>query len=171
MMRTRERSFIILLSVCVLQIVYYWPLMPEHMASHFDGAGNPNGWTSRRPFFCLYTGLTVMFIFIFIFRILPSLLSRFPDSLISVPNREYWLASERHQGAFSLITDRLLLFGNRTLIFFVAIFQLVFQANLKNMLRMSAEAMWCLVIIYVISTLVWTVNIIHRFKTIPKRKE
>ena len=169
MMRTRGRFFIILISVCVLQLVYYWPLMPERMASHFDGAGKPNGWTSRRAFFCLYTGLTVMFIFIF--RILPSLLRRFPDSLISVPNREYWLASERRQEAFSLISDRLLLFGNGTLIFFVAIVQLVFQANLKNMLRMSAEAMWCLVIIYVVFTLAWTVNIIHQFKTIPKRKE
>jgi hypothetical protein len=29
MMRTRERFFIILFSVCVLQLVYYWPLMQE----------------------------------------------------------------------------------------------------------------------------------------------
>jgi hypothetical protein len=115
-----------------------------------------------------YTGLTVMFIFIF--RILASLLRRFPDSLISVPNREYWLAFERHQGEFSLITDPLLLFGNGTLIFFVAIIQLVIQANLKNMLRMSAEATWYLVIIYVIFTLVWTVNIIHRLKTFPRER-
>lgn len=169
MMRNRERFFIILISVCILQFVYYWPLMPEPMASHFDGSGNPNGWSSRRAFFCLYAGLTVMVIFMF--RILPSLLRWFPDSLISLPNREYWLASERRQVAFSLITDRLLLFGNGTLIFFVTIAQLVFLANLKNMLRISADAMWCLVIIYVIFTLAWTINIIHRFKTIPKRKE
>jgi uncharacterized membrane protein len=168
MMRTRAHFFIILISVCVLQFVYYWPLMPEHMASHFDGAGNPNGWSSRRAFFCLYAGLTAMVILMF--RILPSLLRRFPDSLVSVPNREYWLAAERRQEAFSLITDRLLFFGNGTLIFFVAIVQSVFQANLKNMHRMSAEAMWRLVIIYIIFTLAWTVNIVHRFKIILKRK-
>jgi uncharacterized membrane protein len=145
MVRTRERNFIVLIGVCVLQIVYYWPLMPERMASHFDGTGNPNGWSSRGTFFCLHAGLTVMIIFIF--RILPSLLHRFPASLINVPNREYWLASERRQEAFTLITDRLLIFGNGTLFLFVAIVQLVFQANLKDMLRMSAETMWCLVII------------------------
>jgi hypothetical protein len=55
--------------------------------------------------------------------------------------------------------------------FFVAIVQLVFQANLKDMLRISEKTMWCLVIIYVVFTLPWTINIIHRFKTIPKRKE
>jgi len=169
MMRNRERFFIILISVCVLQIVYYWPLMPERMASHFDGSGNPNGWSSRRAFFCLYAGLTVMVIFMF--RILPSLLRLFPDSLISISNREYWLASERRQVTFSLITDLLLLFGNGTLIFFVAIVQLVFLANLKNIICISADAMWCLVIIYVIFTLAWTINIIHRFKKIPERKE
>jgi hypothetical protein len=56
-------------------------------------------------------------------------------------------------------------------LFFVATVQLVFQANLKDMLRISAETMWCLVIIYVVFTMAWMINIIHRFKTIPKRKE
>ena len=79
MVRTRERNFTILIGLCVLQIVYYWPLMSERMVSHFDGAGNPNGWSSRSTFFCLYAGLTVMIIFMF----------RFPASLISMPNREY----------------------------------------------------------------------------------
>ena len=139
------------------------------MASYFDGAENTNGWSSRSAFFCLYVGLTVMFIFMF--RILSSLFHRFHESLISVPNRKYWLKSERRQEAFSLITDRLLFLGNVTLIYFVAIVQLIFQANLKEMLRMSADAMWWLAIIYVVFTLAWTVNIIHRFKTIPKGKE
>ncbi|HET6365196.1 MAG TPA: hypothetical protein VFG02_09110, partial [Nitrospirota bacterium] len=74
-------------------------------------------------------------------------------------------------GALSLIANCLLLFVNGTLIFLIAMVQLVFQANLKDMLHMSAEAMWWLVTIYVVFTLAWTVNIIHRFKTIPKSKE
>jgi hypothetical protein len=147
-------------------------LLAAHAGTYglaFRRCGESNGWSSRGAFFCLYAGLTI--VIIFKFRILPSLLHQFPDLLINVPNREYWLASERRQEAFSLITDCLLLYGNGTLIFIVAIVQLVFQANLKDMLRMSAEAMWCLVIIYVVFTLVCTININHRFKTIPKRKE
>jgi hypothetical protein len=55
-------------------------------------------------------------------------------------------------------------------LFFVAIVQLVFQANFKDMLRISAETMWCLVITSVVFTLALTINMIHRFKTIPRDK-
>jgi hypothetical protein len=75
--------------------------------------------------FCLNAGLMVMSIFIF--RILPSLFHQFPDSLFSVPNREYWLASERRQEAVLLITDHLPLFGNGALIFFAVVAQLSFR--------------------------------------------
>jgi hypothetical protein len=55
--------------------------------------------------------------------------------------------------------------------YFVAIVQLIFQAKIKDMRHMSADAMWWMVITYVVFTHAWMVNIIHRSQTIPKEKE
>ena len=43
----------------VLQMVYFWPRMPERMASHFGISGKPDGWMSRKPFFWVY-GVTLV---------------------------------------------------------------------------------------------------------------
>ena len=55
-----RRSFYGLLAIAVLQTLYYYPQMPAVVASHFDGLGAPNGWSSRNGFFALYLGITTL---------------------------------------------------------------------------------------------------------------
>jgi uncharacterized membrane protein len=43
-------SFYGLIAVGVLQSIYYYPRMPEVVASHFDGLGAANGWSSKNGF-------------------------------------------------------------------------------------------------------------------------
>ena len=44
---------IALLGLIAAQCGFYGPQMPSTMASHFDGHGEPNGWSSRAAFFGL----------------------------------------------------------------------------------------------------------------------
>lgn len=40
-----------LMVLLAVQALYYYPQLPERMASHFGADGRPNGWTTREGFF------------------------------------------------------------------------------------------------------------------------
>lgn len=154
--------FTVLLVLYVLQLAYYWPLMPVQMASHFDGAGRPNGWQSRTAFF----GITAMVaaVVVFSFRILPKLLRRIPTTLINLPNKDIWLAPEHREATFAELEDHLITFGSATLVLMFAVMQLAFRANLDNDHRMSAAWMIGALVAYVLFTLLWIIRLLLRFR-------
>ena len=43
--------FAVLLVVALALLAVYYPQLPERMASHFNGAGRANGWSSKAFFF------------------------------------------------------------------------------------------------------------------------
>ena len=49
-----------LVAVALLQSVFYYPQLPAVVASHFDGAGIANGWSSRNVFFTVYLVMVAM---------------------------------------------------------------------------------------------------------------
>jgi uncharacterized membrane protein len=105
----------------------------------------------------------------FTFQILPRQLKRLPDSLINLPNKEYWLAQERREATLGIIEKQMTLFGNATLILIIGTMQLVFQANQAGSHRISAEAMWILLGAYVLMSIVWTVKFMRRFRKPQER--
>ncbi len=52
-----RRIFFALVAIAILQTVYYYPRVPQVVASHFDGTGVPNAWSGRDGFFALYLGM------------------------------------------------------------------------------------------------------------------
>jgi uncharacterized membrane protein len=40
-------AFATLLGIVLLQAFVYYPQLPAQLASHFDAAGRPNGWSSK----------------------------------------------------------------------------------------------------------------------------
>jgi uncharacterized membrane protein len=162
MKTTQERIFLFLSSIGILQMLFYASLMPERMASHFGGSGEPNGWSGKAAFFGLDAGILVM---VFLsFRILPGLLSRFPDAMINLPNKDYWLAPGRRDETFSRIKDLLVSLGNAFLTFLIITFQLVILANLKEGSRLNSEALWILLAVLVFFTIVWAIRFIRMFR-------
>jgi|MudIll2142460700_1097286.scaffolds.fasta_scaffold191739_1 uncharacterized membrane protein len=163
----QNRFFLFLVVICILQILYYAPRMPEQMASHFDAAGAPNGWSTKTVFFGLYLG--ILGLLFLSFRVLPGLISRFPESMINLPNKEYWLAVERKDETFLRIRERLMYMGNGVVIFLIATFQLVLLANFTEDRRMNAEVLWILLLLFLIFTLSWTIKFIRLFR-MPSEK-
>lgn len=162
MRMVRERVLLILAGLCVLQFLYYAPRMPEQMASHFDNVGLPDGWSGKTAFFLLYAG---MLFFVFLsFRVLPGLLSRFPDSVVNLPNKAYWLASERRAETFLRIRQHLGHMGTGVLIFILAVFQLVLMANLTEGRRLNTQLLWVLLLLFLLFALFWTVMFIRSFR-------
>ena len=84
------------LLVSAVQMASYFPRLPEKLATHFDAAGNANGWMSKRGFFAFqFAMLAIMGL---AFCLLPQWLNRVPNALINLPHKAYWLAPERRAG-------------------------------------------------------------------------
>ena len=154
-------SFLLLIVIALVQASYYYPRMPAVMASHFDGAGNPNAYVSRDSFFALFA--FVLGLIVFAFGAPPVLLRRLPISWINLPHREYWLSPARREDSLARITDELTWFGVASLVMFLFISELVYRANLEPEPRLS-PALWVLLAAYLLFAVFWTVHFYRSFR-------
>jgi hypothetical protein len=87
-MSNQPSSSLLLVPVflALLHNAYYAPMLPPIVASHFDGAGNPDGWMTRHACSLLYTGFVVMAC-----TFLPTgkLTVWFPDRFMNLPNKAF----------------------------------------------------------------------------------
>ncbi|HOD66238.1 MAG TPA: DUF1648 domain-containing protein [candidate division Zixibacteria bacterium] len=86
-----------LLSVAALlfQAAYYWPRLPERLASHFDASGVPNGYSSRASFIAVW--LAVVLLVNIWPAIIGPLIRKLPPGLINTPRKDYWLATQERR--------------------------------------------------------------------------
>jgi hypothetical protein len=83
--------------------------LPDHVATHFNGSGEPNGWMSRpaNQRFMLVFGFAFP-----LFVVLLCYLARFLSSgLVNLPRRDYWLAPERRKGTSDYLVRHSLWFA------------------------------------------------------------
>ena len=122
--------FLLLLVASAAHMAIYYPQLPDTLASHFGLSGDPDGWTSKQSFVTIYA-VVVAVIGVMFFG-LAFFLPKFPESMINVPYREYWLAPERRDESLAAMTEILLWLGNLTLIFIIAVMHLAFETNLGH---------------------------------------
>ncbi len=155
----------LLLGISFLQILHYYPLLPERIASHFNGAGRPNGWSAKGGFLITYLG--VLSSVVFTFLVIPIVIRKTPVRLINLPNKEYWLAPERRDQTFTLLARQMLWFGIATLAFFIGTFQLVIRANLSPEKGFSSSTMWVFLGTYLGFLTGWLIRLFLKFR-IPR---
>ena len=150
----------------VVQAMYYYPLMPEPMASHFGTGGKANDWMPKAGFFVLMAGVQVLFLLIFLG--IPKLVGVLPNSVINMPHKDYWLAPERRQKSLDLMGDWLGWFGVAMLAFFLLVGQLTYTANLREDQRLDETKMWTMLVLFLAFTVVWLVLFYRAFKKPPE---
>lgn len=151
----------LLIGVFLAQIVYYYPNLPETVASHYNGFGAPDGWMKRENF--VIFEIVILAVIIFEFTFLPLLLKKMPQSLLNLPNKDYWLAAERRGATFDAIKHYFEWFGIALLCLFIAVNQLVFRANIDHE-NLPSTKMWLILGAFLIFTIVRTIKFIRRFK-------
>jgi uncharacterized membrane protein len=152
-------------ALAAFQMIHYYPLMPGTMVVHFGTSGAPNGW-SARPVFIATFGATEALI-VLLGLALPSLIGRIPADFINIPNRQYWLASERRDESVSFIRTQVMWMETATLVFLMAIAQIIFTLNLSGAPRRLPGDFWIVAVAFV-AVIVWfAARIMLRFR-IPK---
>lgn len=165
-MRMRTISlliFIILLALCIAQAVYYYPLLPDRVASHFGATGQPDAWSSKETFVKIYlvavTGIAILF---------PSIglmLRKIPPSLINLPNKDYWLSPERSQRTINVLSRQFLWFGSATLLLLLDIFHQSFKVHLGKVSALEHPV--ASIAAYVVFTVLWSIFLIVKFLRRP----
>jgi uncharacterized membrane protein len=161
-MRKYLAIMVLLVLASVVQTLYYYPQLPEVVASHFNSSGIANGWQPKGVFFGIYGGVIMLLVLIFSASTL--FIDRVPDTLINLPRKDYWLAPERRAETFTFINGQMMLFGNATLVLIFMVFHFAIRANLTPQKQLPSSIMLPLLGAYILFSLVWTLRFILRFR-------
>lgn len=144
------------------QIVYYYPNLPERMASHFNAFGEPDRWMSKSAF--MIFEFVVLLLVIAEFTILPLLIKSLPESLINLPNKDYWLAAERREKTFLILKRFFEIFSIILLLLFISINEFVFRSNLNK--QDLSNFVWLILLLFLTFFAFLTFRLISKFKKI-----
>jgi len=165
-MNASRTVFAALLLVAAAQVLVYYPQLPDHMASHFNGAGQPNGWSSKAFFFGL-TGF-VLVLLTALFAVLPAWIQRMPARLINLPNKDYWLAPERQEATMASVAAALTWFGCAAVIFLNAATWLVIRFNLDRDPALPSPPMWALIAGFLLCVVLLTLRMLYLGRRPPE---
>jgi hypothetical protein len=147
------------------QLAWYLPRMPAVMATHYDGAGVPNGFMT--PGTALGVQLFVLASLAFGFVLLPAFLSRFGSNLINIPNRQYWTAPDRKAATMVSLRSRLELMGCAALALVIVVSECNFRANLNPPARLALWPLAGALAGFLGFMAAWTVSLYRRFRRPP----
>jgi serine/threonine-protein kinase len=138
--------------------------LPPQVASHFNAAGQPDGWTSRTSYLwsmiAMVCGLSLLMVAIF-YGV------RFcPPSTINLPNRDYWLAPERRDETFAFVFRAGVWLALLQAALFLGIHLLVVAANKAQPVRLSRNV-WGLLGGFLVAILAWSCLFVWRFRRPP----
>jgi uncharacterized membrane protein len=138
------------------------PQLPERVATHFNGSGEPNGWMSRS------TSQNFMLIFGLVFPLFVVLLSsivRFlPVSVINLPHREYWLAPERREETIDYLLWHSLWFACLSVCFVIGMQYSIVKANQQTPPHLDTSFLLRMAGLFLAGTVVWVLILIQRFR-------
>ncbi len=156
--------FVFLLGIAFAQAIYYYPMMPDPMASHFAGSGEADNFATKTGFFLLHAG--IMLFTVGIFLLMPWMFQKFRVKRMNLPNREYWLTPERIALVYRYFRESFAWFGVVQLIFLIGVIQLVFEANLNPPPILNNQIFLILIIGYFVFVIIWLIAFYRKFKKV-----
>jgi uncharacterized membrane protein len=143
------------IAALVVQAVYNYPLLPDRIASHFDSAGRPNGWSSKESFFIL-CGFMIVFMNIWV-PVVRYLVKNLPPSMINIPHRDYWLATEERKAQVQEMVFILMagIFTGVNCLLWMVFDQLA-RFNLGQSSRMDLRLFWVILAAIIGFTVIYT---------------
>ena len=159
-MRWLRRIFYSLAALTLLQTGFYYPQMPEIMASHWAGLGAADAWSSRTGFFAVYLAIVAMVVLVFEFA--PRYGVR-GNRRMKIPHAEYWLAPERIEQTKTFFRNQMMLMGVVHLALAIYVVQLAILANFSDEPRLHPSIFWALTL-YFLFLAAWLVYFLVHFR-------
>lgn len=154
------------MALMLVQILFYYPDMPQRMASHFNFSGKPDGWSDKTGFFALWIGLIA-----FINLLVPFInwiMKKSSAKLINVPDKEFWLGNEANRKYLYMIVENLMLM-------ITCLVDLIFLYGLQQTYEVNVHGHSNLPMVYIIILLVAVtifplIYVFRKLKVTPEMK-
>ena len=151
----------LILLAAAADIAWFYPRLPERLATHFNGTGVADGYTGKVGFVvaqgCTLAGLAALFVG------LAWIIPHMPVSLINLPHRDYWLAPPRRVATLETIHRFMLGLAVVTIGFLAGLLHLMLLANAHPPPRLG-PGFGLLVAIQIASVLGLVVRLLWRFR-------
>jgi len=122
--------FAVIIIAIAAEASYFYPMLPQYIASHFDIHGNPDSFSDKSSFFLLET--FIVFIMASIFFLIVFFIRKIPTVLLNLPNKDYWLTAERKEETYKIFISYLFWFADITLLLLYYIFRKIYIVNLSG---------------------------------------
>ena len=159
--RVTWSAFVLLLVFAILFVTGTASQLPLTVASHFDGAGQPNAFMSRSGYvrfvLCVAAGLPVAVVVI-----LSAVYSRATD--LKLPNREYWVAPERLDRTRAFLVAHGVWFGSLLVTLGCFVHWLELGANRQQPPHLSNQSFAAVLIAFLIATAAWIAVLMFAFR-------
>lgn len=137
--------------VTVGQLVWFGGELPDPVASHFGLDGQPDSWVSRTSFLAMH-GLVQIGTTGFMLATAYGM-KWIPESLLNMPNKEYWLHADRREQSLRKNGSMLILIAGLTALFMAFVFQLVCESNLQGNRPLSTGALFWVLGVYLFAVI------------------
>ncbi|MFO0975327.1 MAG: DUF1648 domain-containing protein [Planctomycetaceae bacterium] len=151
----------VLIAASVPQHFYYYTQLPEVVATHFGADGKPNDWMNRLTATLVVGGIQIL-LPLFLLGI-TWLSTRLPDSMLNIPNREYWLRPDNRAATISHMYLMLAWIAAITTAFMGVMSHLVFVAN-RDSVALNMTAATISLVIYLALVLSIAFSSMWRFR-------
>ena len=155
----------VVLAVAAAFILLSGQSLPPVVASHFAAGGNADGFMPRNAYLGLMLLITVGIPFLQALG--HNLIRLVPPRLVSLPNRDYWLSSERSAETFSFLRNHGIYFSALTAVFLCFIHWRVVQANQTQPPHFSPSWFVAGLVLFLLAVAVWVGVIFLHFRRSP----
>ena len=158
--------FVLVELIVVAFILSTTGMLPVEVASHFNGAGLPNGFMSREAYTQFILVFSVVIPVLVVFPI--SLAVRAASSNINIPNKDYWLSAENREGTIQFLTNHIMCLGILIATFMVYVHWLILKANSIQPPQLPNDLLFIGMGVFVASLLLWGIWLSVKFMRVPK---
>ena len=144
------------------QFAWYYPQLPDQVATHFNSEGLPDAWGDKGSF--LFSLLLAYLVVVVAVLPWPWIINRVPHSLLNLPRKDYWLAPERSETTMANLKEQLHWFNVATVAFMGWVFNLILQANLKEKPTFDGDIFLWGLGAYLLFVTIWTVRILVHYR-------
>ena len=154
--------FLVLLLAAAVFIDQTAGMLPERLASHFDGGGAAKGFSTRSEY--------LKFIYTFTLGLPPAIVMlvsamvRIAPALVNVPHREYWMAPERRDQTFAFLAHHAVWIGILLLLFLSYVHWLVVAANLTVPAHLDGASIYGGLGVLLLAMAGWVAVLFGKFK-------
>ncbi len=132
------------------------PWLPEYVAMNYDGLGHANNYAHKST--AAWFGFAMNMFMFAVFFGMPLVIDKLPDRLINIPNKTFWLSTERRETTRQQL--RQMLHGIGVIVFaeMIAIGLLTLDANLSDPVRLNMPLFWTVLVLFLIVLAAYVLN-------------